>query len=605
MSDLQSFLISDLLGAYRRGSITPSQVVDEALARAERTPDRHVWITRRSREELLDQARALEERSIDELPLYGIPFVIKDNIDLADVPTTAGCPAYSYTPSRSAGVVQRLLDSGAIALGKTNLDQFATGLVGARSPYGACRNSFHPDFISGGSSSGSAVAVATGLASFSLGTDTAGSGRVPAAFNNIIGLKPSVGRVSTRGVVPACRSLDCVSIFALTAEDAAAVLTVAQGFDVEDPFSRRLTERPLTGRRFGVPHGGQLQFFGDEEYARLFDQAIARVESLGGSVVRIDFTPFLDAARLLYGGPWIAERYAALEDFIRRRPEALHPVTREVIASSTEFSAVDAFKGVYRLMALKRASERAWDQADVLLTPTAGTVYEIGRVEADPIRLNTNLGYYTNFMNLMDLAGVAVPTGFRTDGLPFGVTLVGRCGTDASLLEWAGRLHRASVQRLGALDLGVPRPSSASTEANFFGPPLRGGFMPIAVCGAHMQGLPLNHQLLERGGRLLKHAKTAARYRLFALPGEPVRPGLIRDSHGGGSIEIEVWALRAADLGSFLEDIPAPLGLGKIELESGETVTGFVCESHATHSAREITALGGWRAYLAGSLGRS
>jgi allophanate hydrolase len=604
MSTPQSFLISDLLRAYRGGTLTPTQVVEEALARADRTPDRHVWITRRSREELLHRARELEERSVEELPLYGIPFVIKDNIDLADVPTTAGCPAYSYTPSRSAGVVQRLLDAGAIALGKTNLDQFATGLVGTRSPYGTCRNSFHPDFISGGSSSGSAVAVATGLASFSLGTDTAGSGRVPAAFNNIIGLKPSVGRVSTRGVVPACRSLDCVSIFALTAEDAAAVLRAAQGFDAEDPFSRPLTDRPLTGRRFGVPHGAQLQFFGDEGYARLFDQAIARVESLGGSVVRIDFAPFLDAARLLYGGPWIAERYAALEDFIRRRADALHPVTREVIESSSDYSAVDAFKGLYRLAALKRASERVWDLADVLLTPTAGTVYEIGRVEADPIRLNTNLGYYTNFMNLMDLAGVAVPTGFRTDGLPFGVTLVGRSGADTSLLEWAGRLHRASVQRLGALDLPLPPTPLKGTEANSLDLPLRGGLMPIVVCGAHMQGLPLNHQLLERGGQLMKQAKTAARYRLFALPGEPARPGLVRDAQGGGSIEVEVWALRSVDLGSFVEGIPAPLGLGKIELESGETVTGFVCESHATDSAREITALGGWRAYLAESVGR-
>jgi allophanate hydrolase len=394
-----------------------------------------------------------------------------------------------------------------------------------------------------------------------------------------------------------------VSIFALTAEDAGAVLTVAQGFDSEDPFSRHLTERPLAGRRFGVPHGAELQFFGDDEYARLFDQAIAQVESLGGSVVRIDFSPFLEAARLLYGGPWVAERYAALEDFIRRRPDALHPVTRAVLESSSDFSAVDAFKGFYRLTALKRASERVWDLADVLLMPTAGTVYEIASVEADPIRLNTNLGYYTNFMNLMDLAGVAVPTGFRTDGLPFGVTLVGRCGADASLLEWAGRLHRASVQRLGALNLPHPAPHGAQSSPPGL-PPMRRGFMPIAVCGAHMQGLPLNHQLLERGGHLVKLARTSAHYRLFALPGEPARPGLVRDSNGGGSIEIEVWAVRSADLGSFVEGIPSPLGLGKIELEGGETVTGFVCESHATVSAADITALEGWRAYLAGSVGR-
>jgi allophanate hydrolase len=612
MASPRSFLISDLLRSYRSENLTPTRVIEEAITRADRAPDLRVWITRRSRDELLEHARAIEERAIDELPLYGIPFVIKDNIDLADVPTTAGCPAYSYTPVHSAGVVQRLLSAGAIPLGKTNLDQFATGLVGARSPYGACRNSFHPDFISGGSSSGSAVAVATGLASFSLGTDTAGSGRVPAAFNNIVGLKPSIGRLSTRGVVPACRSLDCVSIFALTTEDAAAVLAVAEGFDAEDPFSRRVSDRPLSGRRFGVPYGAQLQFFGDEGYARLFDQAIARVESLGGTIVRVDFAPFLDAARLLYGGPWVAERYAALEEFMRRRADAVHPVTREVIEKSADFSAVDAFKGLYRLTALKRTSERVWESADVLLTPTAGTVYEIGRVEADPIHLNTNLGYYTNFMNLLDLAGVAVPTGFRSDGLPFGVTLVGRRGTDAALLEWAGRLHRASVQRLGALDLAMP-PSVRGSQtgescggwAAAAGSGERDGFMSIAVCGAHMEGLPLNHQLLQRGGRLVKRAKTAARYRLFALPGEPARPGLVRDSNRGGSIEIEIWTLRSADLGSFVEGIPAPLGLGKVELQGGETVTGFVCESHGTDSAVEITALGGWRAYLAESPGLS
>jgi allophanate hydrolase len=601
MSTARSFLISELLHAYRNEGLTPTKLVGEALARADHAPDRRIWISRRSREELLQHARTLEERAIDELPLYGIPFVIKDNIDLADVPTTAGCPAYSYAPARSARVVQRLLDAGAIPLGKTNLDQFATGLVGARSPYGACRNSFHPDFISGGSSSGSAVAVATGLASFSLGTDTAGSGRVPAAFNNIVGLKPSVGRLSTRGVVPACRSLDCVSIFALTTEDAAAVLTVAQGFDAEDPFSRRITDRPLCGRRVGVPYGAQLQFFGDEEYARLFDRAVARVESLGGTIVRIDFAPFLDAARLLYGGPWVADRYAALEEFMRRRADAVHPVTREVIEKSAGFSAVDAFKGLYRLTALKRASERVWESADVLLTPTAGTVYEIGRVEADPIRLNTNLGYYTNFMNLLDLAGVAVPAGFRSDGLPFGVTLIGRDGTDAALLEWAGRIHRVSVERLGALDLAMPPPSIPGSVSNSAGAgsEVRDGFMSIAVCGAHMEGLPLNHQLLERGGRLVKRARTAARYRLFALPGEPARPGLVRDSMGGAPIELEIWTLRSADLGSFVEGIPAPLGLGKIELQGGERITGFVCESHGTEGAVEITAHGGWWAYLA------
>ena len=599
MHPARSFLIADLTRAYRAGELRPVEVIEEALGRADHAPDRRVWICRRERESLLEEARALEHRAHERLPLYGIPFVIKDNIDLAGVPTTAACPAFEYRPSSSATVVRRLLEAGAIALGKVNLDQFATGLVGTRSPYGSCRNSFHEDFISGGSSSGSAVAVATGLASFSLGTDTAGSGRVPAAFNNIVGLKPSLGRLSTRGVVPACRSLDCVSIFALTAGDAAAVLSAAQGFDAEDPYSRRIVDSSIEGRRFGVPHPGQLEFFGDADYERLFDETLERVRSLGGSVVRIDFTPFLDAARLLYGGPWVAERFAAVEDLIRSNPHALHPVTREVIEKGAAYSAVDAFKAQYRLMALKRAGEEVWKAADILLLPTAGTIHTRRAVEADPIRLNNDLGYYTNFMNLLDLAGVAVPAGFRHDGLPFGITIVGRHGTDLPLLAWAERLHRALKARLGALEQPMP---PASDEAHGFAP--AGGphrvpeHLALAVCGAHMEGMPLNHQLLERGGRLVRRTRTARGYRLFALPGTPPRPGLVRVPNGGGSIEVEIWTVESGTLGSFLEAIPAPLGLGKIELEDGTLLSGFLCEPYATQGACDITPFGGWRAYL-------
>jgi allophanate hydrolase len=562
------------------------------MQRANQAAQRHVWITRFSRERLLDHARSIEQRSIDELPLYGVPFVIKDNIDLAGVPTTAGCAQYSYVPAQSSTVVQRLLDAGAIPLGKANLDQFATGLVGTRSPYGACRNSFNAEFIAGGSSSGSAVAVATGLASFALGTDTAGSGRVPAAFNNIVGLKPSLGKISTRGIVPACRSLDCVSIFALTSEDAARVLAVVEGFDVDDPYSRMVGDVAIPGQRFGVPRSEQLQFFGDREYARLFDQAIARIESLGGTLVQIDFAPFMDAARLLYEGPWLAERYAGLEDFIELHASAMHPVTRQVIESGKSPSAIDAFKAQYHLMSLKRASERVWDGIDVLITPTAGTIYEIARVNADPIRLNTTLGYYTNYMNLLDLAGVAIPAGFRSDGLPFGVTIVGRGGTDHALLALAGRLHRACVNRLGAVDLPMPLPAESASA-------VPEGFTAVAVCGAHMDGLPFNRQLRDRGGYLVRSTRTAAHYRLFALPGgPPLRPGLVRLRNGGTSIDVEVWAVRSADFGSFVESVPAPLGIGTIELQDGEHVLGFLCESYATDGAVDITHLGGWRAYL-------
>src|SRR5882762_9813573 len=433
MPSTHSLLISDLLHGYRTGRETPASVIERLLDTS--ADERRVWITRLSRDDVMARVAALDPAAIDRLPLYGIPFVIKDNIDLAGTATTAGCPGFAYTPTQSAFVVQRLIDAGAIPLGKTNLDQFATGLVGARSPHGACRNSFNAAYIAGGSSSGSAVAVATGLASFSLGTDTAGSGRVPAAFNNLVGLKPSLGRVSTHGVVPACRSLDCVSIFALTAGDAAGVLDVAEGFDPEDPYARRVGNTAIPSLRFGVPRRGQLQFFGDSEYARLFDASISRLESLGAIRVEIDFAPFLDAARLLYEGPWVAERYAAVGRFMEAHPDALFPVTAQIIAGGKKPSAVQAFEGEYRLKALKRASEAAWSQVDFIVTPTAGTIHTIAAIDADPIRLNATLGYYTNFMNLFDLAGVAVPAGFRTDGLPFGITLIGLQSSDRALLR--------------------------------------------------------------------------------------------------------------------------------------------------------------------------
>jgi len=592
-----TLLIEDLLAGYRSGSFSPADIIETVMARADRAPERHVWITRLTREVVMSHVRALERRSLEEMPLYGIPFVIKDNIDLAGVPTTAGCPGYAYTAERSATVVQRLLDAGAIPLGKTNLDQFATGLVGTRSPYGACRNSFQGDYISGGSSSGSAVAVATGLASFSLGTDTAGSGRVPAAYNNIIGLKPSIGRLSTRGVVPACRSLDCVSIFALTAPDAAMVLDVTSGFDPEDIYSRRLGFADVRARRFGVPQRDQLQFFGDVEYARLFDAAVARLESGGCIRVEIDFGPFLEAARLLYEGPWIAERYAAVGAFIDAHPDAVLPVTRRIIAGAVKPSAVEAFQGIYRLRGLRRASEAAWSKVDFILTPTAGTVYQSTAIDADPIGRNATLGYYTNFMNLFELAGVAVPAGFRADGLPFGITLVGPDTSERALLEIADTLQREAVATLGATGWRMPpRPAPAPAPAAA----AAAGQIALAVCGAHMQGLPLNHQLQERNAVFLRRTRTAPSYRLFALPGGPPRrPGLVRVPGGGAAIEVEVWGIPTEHMGSFLAGVGAPLGIGKVELRDGSQVCGFICEGHAAATAEDITAFGGWRGFIA------
>jgi len=602
-----SLLICELRSGYLANRFTPAEVMTRLMDRADGAEQRHVWISRLSRGEVMAHVQSLERRSIGDLPLYGIPFVIKDNIDLAGVATSAACPPFSYTPVRSATVVQRLLDAGAIPLGKTNLDQFATGLVGTRSPHGACRNSFDGRYISGGSSSGSAVAVATGLASFSLGTDTAGSGRVPAAFNNLIGLKPSLGRLSTRGVVPACRSLDCVSIFALTAGDAAAVLDAAEDYDPEDPYARKVGNAPIggtgigragtgpadvTGLRFGVPRPGQLQFFGDAEYARLFEAAIRRLESSGGTLVEIDFAPFLEAARLLYEGPWVAERYAAIGRFMESHPGALHPVTAQIIAGAKRHSAVEAFEAQYRLKALQRESGAAWVGADVIVTPTAGTIYSIAAVEADPIRLNAALGYYTNFLNLFDLAGVAVPAGFRGDGLPFGITLIGPASTDRALLALADTVHRSCATTLGATRWPL---SPASSEA----PALAAGYVAMAVCGAHMQGLPLNAQLRDRGAYFMQRTHTSPRYRLFALPGgPPQRPGLVRVSSGGAAVEIEVWALPSEQLGSFQAGVPAPLGIGKVELKDGTQIPGFICEGYASEGATDITGYGGWRAYI-------
>jgi allophanate hydrolase len=591
MAPPDSLLIPELRSGYVQGRFTPAEVVSELMDRAARAEQRHIWIDRFSSDQVMRYVGALQPGAIDNLPLYGIPFVIKDNIDLCGVPTTAACPRFAYSPARSATVVQRLLAAGAIPLGKTNLDQFATGLVGVRSPYGACHNSFNHEYISGGSSSGSAVAVASGLASFSLGTDTAGSGRVPAAFNNLIGLKPSSGRISTRGVVPACRSLDCVSVFALTSCDAASVLDVAESFDAEDPYSRRLGNTAIAGSRFGVPRRGQLEFFGDAGYARLFDAATARLEAGGGVRIEIDFAPFLDAARLLYGGPWIAERYAAVGRFMDENPGALLPLTAQIIAAGKAPTAAAAFEAQYELRALKRAADAVWSQADYLVTPTAGTIYPIAAVEADPIQLNTTLGYYTNSINLLDLAGVAVPAGFRDDGLPFGITLIGPASSERALLALADTVHRSTATTLGA----TRWPLGAVA-----GPPtLAAGFIELAVCGAHMQGLPLNRELRGRGAYFLERTRTAPKYRLFALPGgPPQRPGLVRVPDDGASIEIEIWAVPVEQLGAFVAGIPAPLGIGKLEVENGARVSGFICEGYAVTGAADITRFGGWRAYL-------
>jgi allophanate hydrolase len=435
--------ISHLQTQYREGSLTPTTLVKQLDVEIGEANSHKIWIQRLSLDEMLVYVKNLEGKDTASLPLYGIPFAIKDNIDLAGVPTTAACPDFAFTPQKSATVVQKLIDAGAIPIGKTNLDQFATGLVGTRSPYGACKNSINPAYISGGSSAGSAVSVALNMASFSLGTDTAGSGRVPAAFNNLVGVKPSLGLVSTTGILPACRTLDCVSIFAKNVTDAETALQVAQGFDVDDAYSRQAPISEATiGNSFvfGVPKPSQLAFFGNATAPQLFQQAIQQLEKIGGKMLEIDFAPFLETAQLLYEGPWVAERYAAIKTFFDSKPEAIFPTTYKIISNAAKFSAADTYNAMYKLKALQRKAEAVWSDIDVLVTPTSGTIYKIAEVEIDPVQSNTNLGYYTNFMNLLDMAAIAVPTGFYSNGIGFGITISAPAFSDNALLNLAKKL---------------------------------------------------------------------------------------------------------------------------------------------------------------------
>ena len=587
--------IASLHQGYAEGSFTPADVIETILARINRQPNHNAWITRLMPEQIKVYLDALGPFDLEAKPLYGIPFAIKDNINLAGILTTAACPEYAYTPEESAFVVQCLVEAGAIPVGKTNLDQFATGLVGTRSPYGAGNNSFDPEYISGGSSSGSAISLAMGQVSFSLGTDTAGSGRVPAAFNNLVGLKPTRGWLSTAGVVPACRSLDCVSVFALCTGDAQRVLSVAGQFDATDEYARPApASEPAfdaNGFSFGVPREDQLTFFGNDEGKKLFYAAVKQLEVQGGTRHEIDFEPFLQAARLLYEGPWVTERYVAIESFLKAQADSLFPVTREIISGGAELSAASAFQSQYRLMQLRRQTETVWSDVDFIMTPTAGRCYTIKQVADDPIKLNSNLGYYTNFMNLLDFSALAIPAGFQQDGMPFGVTLFAPAFSDRALMSVGDALHRSLVKTQGALDF--PLPDSRLTSD------LPAGWTRVAVCGAHLSGLPLNHQLTERGAYLLEATKTSEHYQLYALPGgPPYRPGLVR-SDQGAAIEIEVWAISLEQFGSFVAGIPAPLGIGMLETGSGEWLQGFVCESYALTAAKDISGLGSWRKYIA------
>jgi allophanate hydrolase len=531
--------------------------------------ERPVWIS------------AIPPHEAADGPLKGLTFALKDNIDYAGVPTTAGCPAFAYTPDETAFVAAALEKAGAVAVGKTNLDQFATGLVGVRSPFGACASVHNAEYVSGGSSSGSAVAVASKQVDFALGTDTAGSGRVPAAFNSLVGLKPTRGLLSTSGVVPACRSLDCVSIFTRDVATARRVFEAAAVFDPADALARPFAPVGFpwsTGAfRFGYLPENQREFFGDTEAAKLYAASLERLQAVGGVPVEMDYTAFAEAAKLLYAGPWVAERRAALGEFLTQHATDIHPVVHKIIAGADRYSAVDAFKSSYALMAARRKTEATWRDVDVLALPTTGTIYKIAEVERDPVALNTNLGYYTNFVNLLDLAAVAIPAGLRPNGLPFGITLMGQAMSDTALLDLAARHQGESFDTVT--------------------PP---GCVAISVVGAHLTGMPLNHELTSRGGRLLRATRTSPPYRLFHLAGtKPPKPGLRRTpEYAGNGIELEVWALPTAAFGAFVANVPAPMGIGTVELADGTWVKGFLCEAYALEGARDITEFGGWRAYL-------
>ena len=592
----QAFDIASLTAAYAAGT-DPVEIINTIYDEIERIGVRPVWISLVPRQRALERIAEIKRQRAggEDLPLYGIPFAVKDNIDVAGVPTTAACPAFEYVPAHSATVVEKLCAAGAIVIGKTNLDQFATGLVGVRSPYGIPSCVFDSDYVSGGSSSGSAVAVASGLVSFALGTDTAGSGRVPAGFNNIVGLKPTKGWLSTRGVVPACRSLDCVSVFAGCTEDALAVAEIAGGFDADDPFSRDQVQRVdyAVPFRFGVPKD-PLDFFGDDQAEMLFKAAVARLEAIGGEKVVFDFAPFRETANLLYSGPWVAERMAAIETFASSHASDIDSTVRDIILGATKINAVDTFKGQYRLAGLARATESEWLRMDVMLLPTSGTIYRIADVLADPIRLNSNLGAYTNFVNLLDLSAIAVPAGFRSNGLPFGVTLLARAFEDTMIAQIASKLHRSLDEpKIGATGHVVPgvQDTTVATAKN--------DVIEIAVVGAHLSGQPLNHQLTARGARLIRTAHSAEGYSLYALAdSKPARPGLVCDRIGRGRIEVEVWAVPTTTAGSFLAEVTPPLSIGTMTLEDGSQVKGFLCEAHAVVRADDITHFGGSRAYM-------
>lgn len=594
MTDLTkiNLTIAVLTDGYRSGLFTPSEIVEEVYRRISLSGDNPVWINKFAIAASMKQAQQLKK--FDGTPvLYGIPCAIKDNIDVRGLPTTAACPEFEYQPDADAFVIKKLIEAGAIIIGKTNLDQFATGLTGTRSSYGVCRNALNPEFISGGSSSGSAVAVALGQVSFALGTDTAGSGRVPAALNNVVGLKPTRGLVSNSGVVPASASLDSVSIFSLTVEDAQTVLNVIEGKDPRDEFSRpdreQLAKR-TSGIRVGIPQRGQTLQLAESGFDVLFREAQAQMQMLGNELVVVDIAPLIECGEMLYNSAILAERYLALLPALKTNPGAVNPVVSKVVAPGAKFSGVEVYAAQHRVRQLKLDAENIWQLVDVLLLPTVDATFTIEQVQADPVQLNSRLGRYTNFVNLLDMSALSLPAGFSNNGLPFGITLM------------APALHDRWLGQIGSRFQNQPGCYADAASHMLSG---KGNNISVAVVGAHLTGQPLNHQLLERGAFMLKRCRTAASYLLYALPDTvPPKPGLMKLRGGKGqSIAVEVWSMPLNQFGSFVSLIPPPLGIGTVELDDGEQVKGFICEQYGLHDARDVSDFGGWVAYLE-SLGK-
>jgi allophanate hydrolase len=577
------------------GGAKPMDIIETVFQRIEEVNDPGIFITLFDKADVLLDGEKLGVFDPD-LPLWGVPFVIKDNIDAKGYETTAACPEFAYVAKEDAFVVAELKKAGAILIGKTNLDQFATGLVGVRTPYGAPLNAVDPEIVPGGSSGGSGVAVGHGIVPFSLGTDTAGSGRVPAALNNIVGLKPTLGALSATGVVPACKSIETVSIFALTVEDAYAAFRVANSYDAEDTYARHIENTELTkpkpDLKVGIPSKDSIQFMGDAAQEKSFYASVELLKEQGYGISEIDFTPLYEIAQMLYYGSWVAERYTVIEELLKTNPDAIYPVTKKIISLAEERSAADAFRGFYKLKELIRNVEPELSEVDVLCVPTIPTFYSVEDLEADPVTPNNNFGTYTNFVNLMDMCGIAVPTPAREDRRPGSVTILAGKDEDALVASVATSLECVGERKLGATDCHF----SEKTEL----PASKPTTIDIAVCGAHMSGLPLNNELTSRGATFLRAAKSAADYKFYALAGgPPSRPGMVKCAKGAGSeIELEIWSMPIEEFGGFMKTIPAPLGIGSVSLSDGSQVNGFICEAAGAEGGEDITHLGDWRHFL-------